>query len=551
MSTRSPWTRGHPPGELLSSLLDGEVDSVARAAIIAHIDQCAECKLHLESFRSLRSTLRSAPVQRAPMSLNRDVWHRIEQHDATVGRGFRLPTTARMVSFGTNALALAAIAVLMAVIAPGANALVHQLLSPVSPDESTTAAQPTVRASAAVPTSTPWPTQTVAPATATVVRATELPVSTTSSVPEVGPIEATKAVPVTPRPVQATVVKPEPTRSSATSATVVVPSLVLPSPTAVANAPALRTVSGVVSFVDRKARTITVTSALPSGERSVTVVLSDGTQYSRADGRRTAFEDVGIADQVEVSGFDGAAQTSGILASTVRVSVSAVASAPQARAPRVLYVADGAESIRAGQYGQTGDWARRLATTGYEVTTADPAKVAWTASTLKGFDLVVIGAPATLGDAAISVVRSSHLPILDADPRLVQTLGLGVNVDPANPLRQAPTGRTIDLVQSGSNVTRGLSTGETVVARETLYRTPIVSNGTVLATVLDAGQRRAVWSQTGSSIYLGAWNSAGGSNHNDAYWSMFDRSVVALLGRDPSARPSGVAAISTPTRSAR
>jgi hypothetical protein len=319
----------------------------------------------------------------------------------------------------------------------------------------------------------------------------------------------------------------------------------------VASAPTLRAVSGTVSFVDRKARTITVTANGPAGERPVSVIVSDGTQYSRADGRRTAFEDVGIADQVEVSGFEGGSQSGGILASTLRISVSAVSSAPQTRSPRVIFVVDGAESIRAGQYAQTGDWARRLATTGYEVTTADPSRVAWTATTLTGFDLVAIGAPATLSDAAIAVVRASRLPILNGDPRLVQTLGLGVNVDPANPLRQAPAGRTLDIVQSGSPVTRGLSTGETVVARESLYRTPIVSNGTVLATVLDAGQRRAIWTQTGTSVYLGAWNSSNGANHTDAYWSMFDRSVVALLGRDPGARVGVIEPVPTATRVAR
>ena len=462
-----------------------------------------------------------------------------------------MPSTARLVGFGTNALALAAIAVLMAIIAPGANALFRQLMSPSTTDASTTAAQPTIAASGAFPTGTPWPTQTAVPATATPVRATEV---ATAIVPTLIPAESSddgKPVPVAPRPVQATAVRLEPTRTASTPVPNVPQATAAPVVTVTTGAPTLRSVSGTVSYVDRKAKTITVTTTAPGGERAVTVVLSDGTQYSRADGRRTSFEDVGIADQVEVSGFDGIAQPNGIMASSVRVSVSAVATAPQARAPRVLYVADGAESIRAGQYGLTGDWARRLASTGFEVTTADPARVTWSSATLKDFDLVVIGSPSTFGDAAIAAIKASHLPILDADPRLVQTLGLGVNVDPANPLRQAPAGRTIDVVTSGSNVTRGLASGETVVARETIYRTPIVSNGSVLATVLDSGQRRAIWSQTGTSIYLGAWNSGSGANHTDAYWSMFDRSVVALLGRDPSARPSGVSGTPTATRTAR
>lgn len=559
MPTRSPWTSSHPSGELLSSYLDGEVDSQARTALVSHVEACADCGRQVEAFRTLRSTLRSAPTQRAPMSLNREVWQRIEQHDATARRGFRLPTTSRLVSFGTNALALAAIVVLMAIIAPGADALIRQLAFPITPDASTTAAQPTVQSVAAAPTSTAWPTETAMPLTATSALANQVPTSTPGAARSVNtdagsqpPQAASRQDQLTPRPIQATTVRPETTRAPAPNAAPASQVTAVRSPTAVvASAPTLRAVSGTVSFVDRKARTITVTANGPAGERPVSVIVSDGTQYSRADGRRTAFEDVGIADQVEVSGFEGGSQSGGILASTLRISVSAVSSAPQTRSPRVIFVVDGAESIRAGQYAQTGDWARRLATTGYEVTTADPSRVAWTATTLTGFDLVAIGAPATLSDAAIAVVRASRLPILNGDPRLVQTLGLGVNVDPANPLRQAPAGRTIDIVQSGSPVTRGLSTGETVVARESLYRTPIVSNGTVLATVLDAGQRRAIWTQTGTSVYLGAWNSSNGANHTDAYWSMFDRSVVALLGRDPGARVGVIEPVPTATRVAR
>ena len=462
-----------------------------------------------------------------------------------------MPSTARLVGFGTNALALAAIAVLIAIIAPGANALFRQLMAPSTTDASTTAAQPTIAAIGAFPTVTPWPTQTAVPATTTPGPATG---AATPIVPTVMPDASSddvRPVSVAPRPALATTVRLEPTRVASTAVPSLPQATAAPVLTVTTSAPTLRSVSGTVSYVDRKAKTITVTTSAPGGERAVTVLLSDGTQYSRADGRRTTFEDVGIADQVEVSGFDGTAQLNGIMASSVRVSVSAVATAPQARAPRVLYVADGAESIRAGQYGLTGDWARRLASTGFEVTTADPSRVTWSSATLKDFDLVVIGSPATFGDAAIASIKASHLPVLDADPRLVRPLGLGVNVDPANPLRQAPAGRTIDVVTAGSNVTRGLASGETVVARETIYRTPIVSNGSVLATVLDSGQRRAIWSQTGTSIYLGAWNSGSGANHTDAYWSMFDRSVVALLGRDPSARPSGVSVSPTATRTAR
>ncbi|NDB20735.1 MAG: hypothetical protein EB020_07650 [Proteobacteria bacterium] len=62
----------------------------------------------------------------------------------------------------------------------------------------------------------------------------------------------------------------------------------------------------------------------------------------------------------------------------------------------------------------------------------------------------------------------------------------------------------------------------------------------VYATVTDGGQKRAIWAQTGTTIYLGAWNSSNGANHTDAYWNMFDRSVMTLLGRDTSATAASV-----------
>ena len=296
---------------------------------------------------------------------------------------------------------------------------------------------------------------------------------------------------------------------------------------------------------------MSISSGLPGTEKTWTITLSEGTQFSRADGRKTAFEDVGIADQVEVAGFETAGLPGAIMASALRVTVSAVTVAAQATAPppRVLFLVDGAENIRNGQFSYTGDWARRLASTGFDVTTADPARISWATSPLKDFTLVVIGYPATLNDNAISTIRSSRLPVLNADPRLVQPFGIGINVDPANPSRQAAPGRTVEISPGTATTTRGLPAGEITVARDTIYRTPIISNGMVYATVTDGGQKRAIWAQSGSTIYLGAWNSSNGANHTDAYWNMFDRSVMTLLGRDASpAAAGGPTATRTATR---
>lgn len=551
--SRMPWSRGHPPGELLSSHVDGEVDPAARQALDTHLAECTECRDRVASFGTLRLALQTAPKRRTPTSLNRDVWSRISAHE---DRAQRNPWTAfggSLAGLASNAIAIAAIAVLAALIAPGATALWTQLVEPSGgSDVPQTAAQPPVMTvPASLPTATEAPTATAMPLVSTPVPLEVAPsppviVSVPPTVVPAAPGEIRPAMPAT-RPAATFAPSPEPGRTPAPM--IVVATTAPVRATATAGSPALLTVSGTVSFVDRKARTIAVSMGTAEGERSWTIRLSDGTQFSRADGRRTTFEDVGIADQVQVGGFEPAGQAGSLMAASLRITVSGVASASQARAPRILFVVDGAELIRAGQYGQTGDWARRLASTGFEVTTADPARVTWSASTLRGFDLVAIGSPATLNDAAISAIKLSRLPVLDGEPRLVQPLGLGVNVDPANPTRQAPAGKTIDVVASGSLVTKGLSTGETIISRDMVYRIPIISNGVVLGTVSDAGQRRAVWAQTGTAIYLGAWNSGAGANHTDAYWAMFDRSVIALLGRDPST--SAVSSQPTATRAAR
>jgi hypothetical protein len=307
-----------------------------------------------------------------------------------------------------------------------------------------------------------------------------------------------------------------------------------PSATATASGPQLVRVAGRVTDVDRRRSLITVTTP---ENKAWQVTVHQTTQITLADGRRLRAEEVGVADQVEVSGFEATAGSMTLMGATMRVVVSAVPQSPvPARANRVLVLLDGVENLRAPQFGFTGDWVKRLNDTGYAVTTLDPARIAAGNASLNEFALIVIGYPATLSDAALRAVVQSKLPVLNADPRLVQPLGLGLNLDPQQPTRNV-AGRTVEVAAGGGPLTRGFG-GEITLARETLYRMPIVPNGATLATITDGGRKVAVWSQSGNRMYLGFWWSNNGQNHTDVYWTLFDRSVLALLGSDPAAVPA-------------
>jgi hypothetical protein len=318
-----------------------------------------------------------------------------------------------------------------------------------------------------------------------------------------------------------------------------------PAPTAT---PALqyRVVVGQIAAVNRSQRSISlaVPASADTPGRTWQVALSEGTAITRQDGTRIGFEEVGIADQVEVSGFEAPAPRTPtaspapagtLLAAQVRVLVSAVPPSTTARpGTNVLVLLDGVENLRTPQYGFTGDWLKRLTETGYAVTAMDPARIR-SGANLNGFALIVIGYPATLSESALAAVKASKLPILNADPRLVQPLGLGLNVDPAQPTRMV-AGKKVEIEGQASPVTRGFS-GEVDVANDTLYRTPIIANGTVLGSITEGGRKLAVWSLTGNVMYFGFWWSASGQNHNATYWALFDRSVLFLLGRDPQSVP--------------
>jgi len=292
-------------------------------------------------------------------------------------------------------------------------------------------------------------------------------------------------------------------------------------------------IAGQVTNVNKAQRLLTIQtgSNADGGSRAWNVQLADSTLVIYKDGRALRVDDVGFADYVEVSGFEvGAAP---LMAASVKITQSTVLQ--QLAPPKVLLLLDGAGSLRPPAYGFTGDWIRRLGETGYDVTAVDPSTVSATTN-LRDFALIVIGYPATLSPQALNNLTANRVPILNGEPRLVQALGLGLNVDPANPIKNV-AGKTVDVVSNAGTATRGFAS-DTVVAADSVYRTPIVSNGTVLATITDGGQKRAVWSVTGSTMYFGFWYSNTGQNHTANYWQLFDRSVLLLLGKDPLAAPT-------------
>jgi anti-sigma factor RsiW len=57
---------GEHPGDLLSGLLDGELDLPTMDVVEQHVDGCAACRAELDGLAEVRRALRGAPVMPAP-----------------------------------------------------------------------------------------------------------------------------------------------------------------------------------------------------------------------------------------------------------------------------------------------------------------------------------------------------------------------------------------------------------------------------------------------------------------------------------------------------
>jgi hypothetical protein len=282
----TPWRGEHPNGEMLSSYVDGEVAVSLRHEIDVHLDGCNACRDKVTSFRGLRLTLRQSALKPVPQSLNRDVWRRIEERERS-RRTFSFPSLGNLVGVASNAFAIGVTALLIALIAPGASAVWSQLISPPSSDAPADAAQPTLAPTSVRGTPTSFPTTPTVP-----------PLANTPVAPIVEPTLA-------PKPAPAQIINPAPpvqlpsaTAIVSVSASDVTPPVVPTSravaastyanssPTVTTQPLTLRTVSGSVAFVDRKQRTMAIASGVAGTEKTWTVTLSEGTQVSRADGRK-------------------------------------------------------------------------------------------------------------------------------------------------------------------------------------------------------------------------------------------------------------------------
>lgn len=539
--------RSHPDGATLSAYVDGELAGASRLSIDRHLRECAACRGIVAAYKNQSDLFQRVPTQRVPMSLRRDMYRRIAEKEDHRRRfpllgWLRLPNGAVLL----NGAALLVTVALLLVLVPQ---LVAAWRAADTADALPSAAEPVIPLS--TPAATPEVPTPIPPT------ATSLPQQTASAIPPtaVATTPAARAsVTVTGAAspsAAATQAGQAPAAPGAAARATGSPSPAAPTsirPTATSTSAAPRLVSGIagrVTEVDRRKGLLTVTTA-ETPARTWQITLFEGTQFVAADGRRLGFEDLGLSDQVDVSGSESAPGT--VMASRVVITLSSGSPAPATvRSNRVLVLLDGVESLRPPQFGFTGDWVKRLNDTGYAVTALEPSRITGTGVNLQDFGLIVIGYPATMTDAALRAVQQSKASILLADPRLVQPLGLGLNLDPQAPTRNV-AGSTVEVAAgSASPVLKGLS-GELALAGDTLYRMPIVPTGTTLATITDNGRKQAVWSQNGSAMYFGFWYSNTGQNHTAQYWTLFDRSVLSLLGRDPLAPPPVRTAVPTPTR---
>lgn len=98
-------------GDLLSALLDGELDSGARRRTEAHLAGCESCRLELARVESARGALRRLPMLETPPGLI-----------PGVRRGRRFLSPARVSAIAAMAALVAAL-----VIGPGAPGTAFQL----------------------------------------------------------------------------------------------------------------------------------------------------------------------------------------------------------------------------------------------------------------------------------------------------------------------------------------------------------------------------------------------------------------------------------------
>ncbi len=292
-------------------------------------------------------------------------------------------------------------------------------------------------------------------------------------------------------------------------------------------------VSGRVTEVRRAQRLATVRE----GATTVIVAFSADTVISSdPDGQALTYEQIGIADRVQVTGVAGNAPNTvtalrvSVLNPLFRAQPTPVRSPlvhPRGRTAKVLYLQDGIDGAPTdgGAPASTRQWLDRLTADGFNIVPINPARV--TALALGDVGLVVIGVPATLTPATLASIQSSAVPVLNANPRYAPVLGLGEHPDPANPGHSVP-GIAVQVVPDVALVQDLV--GVQAVAVAPLERVPIIAQGTVLAALDERGHERAVWTSNGSRMYFGIWPGSAGGAPTALYWTFLNRAVTQLLG---------------------
>ena len=484
----------------ISAYIANELKPALRPAIERELRTCRECRDYYQQEQALHDRRRGLDSVTPPQGLRRDVFAKIEDEKRSwIPAGLQLPSLGAVVTVVT----LIALAF-----------LVPQIFQLVRSGQSEQQALP-ARLSVQTAVS-PLPTVAVQPAAPDTRSATAgatlppLPTAQVRTLSVGGPAPATDTAAATPVAAAA------------------------PLPTAVPAVTVLEIqVSGRVTEVRRAQRLATVRE----GSTTVTVAFSADTVISSdPDGQALTYEQIGIADRVQVTGVRGNAPDT---VTALRVSVlnplfqaqatpvRSAATHPRGRTAKVLYLQDGIDGAApdGGEQASTRQWLDRLTANGFNVVPINPARV--TALALGDVGLVVIGFPATLSRETLGSIQNSAVPVFNANPLYAPALGLGEHPDPANPAHSVP-GIAVQVVP-GVALVQDLA-GVQAVAMTPLERVPIVAQGTVLAALDERGRERAVWTSNGSRMYFGIWPDLAGGAPTALYWTFLNRAVTQLLG---------------------
>ena len=481
----------------ISAYIADELAPELRQPIERELRICRECREYYRQERALHDQRRGADAIPPPQALRRELFAKVEREKRSwLPFGWQPPSLGLVITFVTM--------IALAFLVPSLIGLIRSEPPVQQAVPARLAVQPAVSPLPTMAVQVPAPDTPAATADASL---SPLPTAQVRTLAVGGPGLAARAVPPT----------PVATLSGGAS-----------------EVQELQ-VSGRVTEIRRALRLATVRD----GNVAITVAFSSDTAItSHPDGQPLTYEQIGIADRVQVTGVTGNAQDT-VTALRVRVldplfqaqptpAQSSVVH-PRGRTAKVLYLQDGLDGPQSSDNEQasTRQWIDRLTAAGFNVLPVDPSRVA--ALDLDDVGLVVIGFPATLDTATLGSIQRSAVPVLNADPLYAPALRLGDHADPANPRHSVP-GIAVQVAPDNAPV-QDLA-GVQAVALTPLERAPItVAEGTtVLATLDSSASGRVVWTSNGSRMYFGLWPDPANKAPTALYWTFLDRAVTHLLG---------------------